>query len=55
MRTLERKWELFSKRITFVVGEASAQVMAAKNPAAPPPTITTRFDEPAEISGCIAA
>jgi len=41
MRTLERKWGPFSSSVTPSPGAASAQVIAAKNPAAPPPTTMT--------------
>src|SRR3989442_1442282 len=42
MRTLERNCGLFSTTVTFASGAVSAHVMAAKNPAAPPPTTMTR-------------
>src|SRR6266478_857611 len=43
MRTLERKCGLFSNNMTCAPGEPSAQAIAAKKPAAPPPTMMTRF------------
>src|ERR1017187_4470347 len=42
MRTLERNCGPRSNTVTSASGAASAQVMAAKNPAAPPPTTMTR-------------
>src|SRR5947199_9384385 len=42
MRTLERNCGPRSNTVTSAPGAASAQVMAAKNPAAPPPTTMTR-------------
>src|SRR5215472_8882764 len=41
MRTLARNRGPFSSRRMTIPGAASAQAMAAKNPAAPPPTTTT--------------
>jgi len=42
MRTLERNCGPRSNTVTSAAGAVSAQVMAAKNPAAPPPTTMTR-------------
>ena len=41
--TLARIWRAFSRMMTRQSGSASAQAMAPKNPAAPPPTITAVF------------
>src|SRR6185436_19954750 len=51
IRTLERNCAPFSSTVTSASGRASAQVMAAKNPAAPPPTTMTRC---ADIVGRVA-
>src|SRR6185436_4750711 len=41
-RTFVRNCGLFSRIVTSVSGAVSAQAIAAKKPAAPPPAITTR-------------
>ena len=44
MRTFDKNCGPFSSTVTSQSGDASAQVMAAKNPAAPPPTTMIRFE-----------